>query len=142
MKFKSRKDLFFTFVIYTSVVSMLALATISFSNKHLQIEDILGTIIIILSCLFILWLFYGTYYVITSKMLHYHCGPIRGKIALEKITSIHKGKTMWVGLKPATAKKGLIIKYNTFDEIYISPQTNELFLKEILNRNPSIKIIE
>ena len=43
-------------------------------------------------------------------------------------------------LKPATALKGLIIKYNKYDEIYISPKTNESFVAEILKLNPEVKI--
>ncbi len=51
-----------------------------------------------------------------------------------------KGKTLWVGLKPATARKGLIIKYGKFDEIYISPQTNDEFINRLLELNDAIKI--
>lgn len=47
---------------------------------------------------------------------------------------------MWTGLKPATARNGLIIKYNKFDEIYISPETNDTFVDKILELNGNIVI--
>ena len=48
---------------------------------------------------------------------------------------------MWAGLKPATATKGLIIRYNTYDEIYISPESNEAFIEDLkkINGNTQIK---
>ena len=47
---------------------------------------------------------------------------------------------MWVGFKPATARKGLIIKYDKFNDLYISPETNDLFINKILELNDQIKI--
>ena len=87
-----------------------------------------------------MWLFYGTKYELTKTYLKYKSGPIRGKIELKKITQIIKNKTLWVGIKPATAKNGLIIKYEKYNEIYISPKTNETFIKQILKLNSGIKI--
>ena len=56
---------------------------------------------------------------------------IKGKIEIKEIREVIKGKTLWVGLKPATARKGLIIKYGKFDEIYMSPQTNDEFINRL-----------
>ncbi|MEZ7900973.1 MAG: PH domain-containing protein [Flavobacteriales bacterium] len=47
---------------------------------------------------------------------------------------------MWVGFKPATARKGIIVKYGKMDTIYISPDSNEAFVKKIKELNPEIKI--
>lgn len=142
MKFKSRKDVFFTVVVYALLLFMLITTSISVSDKNRSTETIVTGLVTLLTCIFILWLFHGTYYVISKKTLYYYSGPFRGKVPIEKITSIRKGKTMWVGLKPATAKNGLIIKYEKYNDIYISPLTNELFIKEILKVNPSISIKE
>ena len=84
---------------------------------------------------------FGTSYSLTSSFLNYKSGPLKGSIPLENIREIIKNKTLWVGLKPATARKGLIIKYNAYDEIYISPQDNEEFIKSILSYKADIKII-
>lgn len=95
---------------------------------------------LILVLVVLIWAGFGTYYKLTDKKLFYRSGPFYGAIELTKITEIIKGKTMWSGLKPATARKGLIIKYEKYNEIYISPHTNDSFIKAILKLNPDIKI--
>jgi len=58
------------------------------------------------------------------------------------ITAIVRGKTHWIGLKYATARKGLIVKFDKYNEIYISPKTDEKFIEKILELNPGIKITD
>ena len=79
-----------------------------------------------------LWLYFDTNYELTTSEFKYKSGPIKGAIKLDDITEIIKGKSLWVGLKPATARNGLIIKYQKYEEIYISPKTNDLFISKIL----------
>ena len=86
------------------------------------------------------WIYFGTEYELTKSELIYKSGPIKGKINIEEITEIKKNKTLWSGLKPATSRNGLIIKYRKFEEIYISPETNDIFINKILEINKSIKI--
>lgn len=83
---------------------------------------------------------FTTHYIITPTDIIYKCGFINGKIEIYSIKEIVKGKTMHVGFKPALATKGLIIKYNKFDDIYISPETNDTFIEAVLKINPDIKI--
>ena len=77
---------------------------------------------------------------LTQTELKYKSGPISGKIEIERIKEIIKGKSLWSGLKPATARNGLIIKYDKYEEIYISPKTNDSFVEKILEYNSKIKI--
>lgn len=58
---------------------------------------------------------------------------IRGKIEIVGIKEIIIGKSLWSGFKPATAKNGLIIKYDKYNEIYISPKPMTHSFKEYLN---------
>jgi hypothetical protein len=101
---------------------------------------ILIDILLLLVVGLLLWLYFGTKYELTQTILKYKSGPIRGKIEIERIKEIIKGKTLWAGLKPATARNGLIIKYDKWEEIYISPKTNDTFIEKILELNPAIKI--
>lgn len=75
--------------------------------------------------------------------LHWKSGPFNGKIAIGKIHKIeyHKGivvPTIW---KPALSHIGLIITYNKYDDIYISPENQEEFIATLqrLNLNITIK---
>ena len=66
---------------------------------------------------------------------------MNGKIEISRIHEIVVGKTLWAGNRPAMASKGLIIKYDKYEDLYISPDTNEKFITEILKHKPDIKII-
>jgi hypothetical protein len=140
MKFKSRKDDLFYGFTYGSVLFLLIMAIIEFKQNGLQHYEIITYLLIVLSIGLLLWVFHGTNYELTPQYLKYQSGPTKGTIEIATITTIINGKTMWSGMKPATAKKGLIIKYNRFEEIYISPENNEIFLQEILKFNNKIEV--
>ncbi|WP_127844130.1 PH domain-containing protein [Psychroflexus aestuariivivens] len=78
----------------------------------------------------------------TATELKYKSGFISGCISIDEIREIIVGKTLWVGLRPATARHGLIVKYQKYEQIYITPLTNEKFIDTILKLNPEIKIVE
>ena len=101
---------------------------------------IVGDILLILIAGLLLWFNFGTEYELTPHYFKYRGGPLKGEIPLEKITEIVEGKTVWIGLRPATARKGLILKYDIYNEIYISPLTNESFIKKILEFDSQIKV--
>jgi hypothetical protein len=84
-----------------------------------------------------------TEYKIKDNFLYWQSGPFFGKIDIKTIRKIqhHNGifvPTVW---KPALSQIGLIITYNKFDDIYISPQDETDFIQKILDINPTIEII-
>lgn len=141
MRFKSRKDILFQIV--TFGLSGLFIGVIlfrTFSNKTVNYEFIWPDTLMLLVIGFLLWLNFGTEYELTPTELKYKSGPISGKIEIERIKEIVKGKSLCSGLKPAIARNGLIIKYDKYEEIYISPKTNNTFIVKILELNKDIKI--
>jgi hypothetical protein len=140
MKFTSRKDVLFSILILGTVVFLAVLSTFGIALGWIEKHDFWITIPLGAIIVFLLWVFLGTNYELTETLLIYKSGPLRGKIRIDQIREIVKGKTLYVGIKPATAGKGLIIKYQKYDEIYISPFSNEVFIAEILKRNPDIVI--
>ncbi len=139
MKFSSRRDLVVCMAIYGAIAVMLAPLYPLVKN-----ETGPGTIGIIIFCLAIsgllLWILFGTRYEIDNTHILYRSGPIKGRIEIEKIHTVIDGKNLYVGFRPATALKGIIIKYGKYDEIYFSPETNEAFIKELLKIKPEIQI--
>lgn len=89
-----------------------------------------------------LWVYLTTQYQIKDAHLHYRSAFLKGQIPVANVRKIVKGKTLWVGLKPALATKGLIIYYNRFDEIYIAPESNDKMISELLAIHPDIEIVE
>jgi hypothetical protein len=141
MKFKSRKDVLFQVLGLGLMGVFIGYVFLRiFSNGYENYIFMWHDILLLAVAGFLMWLGLGTNYQLTQSELEYKCGPIRGKIQIHEIHEIIKGKTLWSGLKPATAKNGLIIKYKKYHEIYISPKTNDSFVKKILELNSAIKI--
>ena len=88
------------------------------------------------------WIWFDTRYIIDGPYLYYQSGPFRGQVAIADIRSVVVNKTLWVGFRPALATGGLIIRYNRWDEIYISPRNPERFLAVLTERNPRIECIQ
>jgi hypothetical protein len=90
----------------------------------------------------LIWILLDTKYILKENKIFYNSGPFRGTIAIENIRKIqrHSGIIVPVTFKPALNTKGLIIHYNSFDDIYISPKKEDLFLEELLKVNPNIEI--
>lgn len=90
----------------------------------------------------IVWIYFDTLYKIEKNQLIYRSAFLRGRIDISKIKEIVVGKTMWSGIKPAMATNGLIIKFNSYDEVYIAPKNNDELIADLLELNPGIKIAE
>lgn len=140
MKFQSRKDILF-FILVFGTISLLVWSAVEIFMNFDWLSLIVFVIVLLIIVL-LLWIYFGTSYEINQENFSYKSGPLKGKIAINRITEITKGKTMWSGIKPATAQKGLIIKYDKYNEIYISPKTNESFINELLKLNDEIRITE
>lgn len=141
MVFKSRKDTFFKTVIVGTVVILVGLPAYHYLDSgvppglavHLINFAVIGLL---------LWLWFGTYYRLDATHIHYRCGPLRGKIAINAIREVQRNTTMWSGFRPATARKGIIVKYNKYDEIYFSPDSNETFIQALLDVREDIPVID
>ncbi len=141
MKFYSRKNIF-TYILFAFTVITLVIACIQgYMDEGFSISIIPLYIISLLVIIFVTGMI-STHYIITASHVIYKCGFITGKIKISSIHEIIKGKTMYVGFKPALATKGLIIKYNKFDDIYISPNSNDTFIEAVLKVKSDIKITE
>lgn len=141
MTFTNRIDNFTLSLI--TVVILICLSTIFFtwwSNTQIFGFNLWLTILLLSIIGIIIWTIKDTFYILTEKELKFKSGFLSGSIKTESIKELEVNKTMWVGIKPATARKGIIVKFNQFDQIYISPRDNEEFVKELLKIKPEIKI--
>ena len=141
MTFKNRID--YCTISLTIVVIIVCLSTIIFAwwgNAQTFGFNLWLTILLLSIIGIIIWTINDTFYSLTEKELKYKSGFLNGVITIDSIKELEVNKTMWVGIKPATAQRGIIVKYNQFDQIYISPEDNELFVTEILKLNSDIKI--
>ena len=128
--------------IYVGVILFLLLLTIPAFFEDSYEPFLVLFSIHFLVILFLVWTYKTTFYKIENSDLHWKSGPFKGKIDISKINKIeyHKGiivPTIW---KPALSHIGLIITYNKYDDIYISPEKSEQFITQLLETNPNITI--
>lgn len=140
MKFKSRRDYFFSLIIIGFNSFLLIITAHGLISGEIGSKEYWTSALIFGVVGFVFWIFFGTNYELDQTKFIYKSGPFRGSINLDRIKKIEVGKTMWVGFRPATARKGLIIHYDKFNEIYITPKTNQSFIQEILEFKPDIEI--
>ena len=142
MKFKSRKDLFMIFLVYGINLLTIGFCLFLYFEEGFSNGNIVAFILLPALVVFLFGLLY-THYELSNGYFKYSTGfIINGKIEINRIREIVKGKTLRVGFKPATATKGLIIKYDKYEELYISPDTNDSFIEEILKIKSDIVITE
>lgn len=138
--FKSRKSLFFSMVVLCMFLGNSVLIYTLFANANPEKTQLIISILIIVPFA-MLWFYFKTAYSLSPTTFTYQTGPIKGQIPIADIRSIKLNTTLWVGFKPATATKGIIIYYNTYDEIYISPKDNTAFKEALLSISPSITVL-
>ena len=130
------------FINYLLIGSVILPIVVFFLDKNTFIEKPFILLPLLSPLILIFWIYFDTLYKIENNELIYRSGFLRGKIEILKIKEILKEKTMWSGIKPALARKGLIIKYNKYDEIYVAPENNDEMISDLLKINSEIKILE
>jgi hypothetical protein len=140
--FVSTKNNYSCAILWIIAIGLLIILFIEKPEAEAPPLFIFNTIIIgIISML--IWILLDTKYSIKEEILYFYSGPFRGKITINSIRKIehHSGLIVPVTYKPALDTKGLIIHYNSFDDIYISPHQEAIFLEELLRINPNIVVL-
>ena len=133
---KLNKWVYAILIIFLIMISIPAVLEDSF--EPLIVISLIDFLII----LFLVWIYRTTYYTLQEAILFWKSGPFYGQIAINSITKIthHNGIIVPTFWKPALSHIGLIITYNKFDDIYISPEKSEEFITQLLKINPNITI--
>jgi hypothetical protein len=126
-------------IVYIIVIGSTIPAFFDDNITALYVVIGINTIILI----FLTWLILQTNYTLDSKNLFYKSGPFKGTIAINSIKKIefHNGIIVPVIWKPALSHVGLIITYNHYDDIYISPENRDEFVSKLTILNPTINLI-
>ncbi|CAM3935281.1 PH domain-containing protein [Mucilaginibacter galii] len=138
MKYQSDRNIL-TGVVVWGAIGMIVFCVVNMVCTDINTWWLSGILEIVAGLL--LWMWLSTYYNITGTQLYYRSGPVNGVIDIKQIHTIISHKSMYTGLKPALGSKGCIIKYNQFDEIYLSPKAQKDFIAQLLTINPAIKVV-
>lgn len=101
-----------------------------FTEKDIFLLVLFGSILLLLATLFYLIL-YKTKYQIRDRELICTFLFFKKRIPIESIRKIEKSNGVYAGWKMNTAWKCLVVHYNKYDEILISPEDQQGFIKTI-----------
>lgn len=141
MQYKSEKTIFIYFV-FGILISVFGIMIFAYTTEKDPIGVLFGMGIIGIITGFLLHCFFNTNYTIYKTELKYQCGVIKGEIPIDKIRKIEYNNSIFVAitLKLGWSHKGLIIHYNQFDDLFISPKNRDQFTLELTQLNPNITI--
>lgn len=134
MRFETKRDktfpliFLFVFVLY----SLIAFYSVITENDYSVIWPFSG-VLFFLALLFYLIL-KTTYFVFEENELVCRSLFFKRKISYSVIRKVEKQKGLYAGLKMSTAWKGLVVHYNKYDELLISPERDEEFVNELNTR--------
>lgn len=141
MVFKPKKDWFFPVVLlFVGVIySAVAVYVLIEEEDHSSIYG-LGLVFFLLMLLF--WVIQKTtsYRIDSEDKLICKMLFLKKTISISTIKSIEDSNGLYVGWKMNTAWKCLVVKYNKYDELLISPAQESEFIKTILELNPTIHV--
>ena len=133
MVFKTRVDQFYKLVVaFIFLLFSFILYTIDFKKDTFGFCFTLGIHILIM--LFFIGSALTTKFTISSTELICETFFLKKIIPLNSIRKVEKQTGLFAGWKISTAYKGVIIHYNKYDELLISPDREQIFISEINNR--------
>jgi hypothetical protein len=134
MRFETKRDktflfiFLFVFVLYSGISSY----SVIYENDYSVIWPF-SIVLIFIGFLFFL-IVKTTYYVFQENELVCYSLFFKRVIAYSSIRKVEKQKGLYAGLKMSTAWKGIVVHYNKYDELLISPEPEEEFILEIEKR--------
>lgn len=139
MTFRPQKDGWLGALIWGTVLLMVVLCMFIFANDEVGVAG--NLIFLVITCAvnaFLLWFWYGTYYVVQEKHLVIRSGPIKKRIPFEAITKVHPVKS--VMSSAALSASRLEILYNRYDIVHISPQNQDELIRLLRERCPTARV--
>lgn len=130
MKFKSKNDLWIGLLVWLPITF--------FTVYSLFREGLIIKIIMISTFLFLAWLWAGTEYYISERILKIKSGPFAEDIPIKDILSIRSTRNAISS--PALSLDRLQIRYAYGKVVLISPKDKERFIEEILKKNSDIAV--
>jgi hypothetical protein len=126
------------------MVFMLVILVFPILEEGFTLPIILISIFHLVFIIFFVTILFNTNYRIQNEELFCKSSVFRSKIKIKNIRKIehHKGIIVPVTWKLGLSHIGIIITYNKYDDIYISPENVDLFIKDLLAINPTIEIIQ
>jgi len=140
--FRSKKSDSIFISIYLFIILFLSIMTLIsyFKEKDASVFISMGLIIALL-IFFMLSGNFALKIIIENEKLIIRIFFTVYQTEIKNVTKIRKGETLWSGIhKYGTTTKGLIVFSKFKNDLYITPENEDLFFKKILEINPKITI--
>jgi energy-coupling factor transporter transmembrane protein EcfT len=134
MLFRAKKDYTFliVFLFVLLLYSGISLFTIIYEDDY----SVIWVFLIVLTFLALLFIsiYKTTYFRLDQHNLFCKSLIFKKEIPYSSIRKVEKQQGIYAGVKFSTAWKGIIVHYNKYDELLISPENEEIFIAKIHER--------
>jgi energy-coupling factor transporter transmembrane protein EcfT len=134
MLFRAKKDYTFliVFLFVLLLYSGISLFTIIYEDDY----SVIWVFLIVLTFLALLFIsiYKTTYFRLDQHNLFCKSLIFKKEIPYSAIKKVEKQQGIYAGVKFSTAWKGIIVHYNKYDELLISPENEEIFIVKIQER--------
>lgn len=103
-------------------------------------DCILILVISLLQQILFISIFRSTHYTFEEDNLLCKSLIFKRRIPYNSMRKIEQNTSLYAGLKMSTAFRGIIIHYNKYDELFISPSESERFIALIQERNSLVEV--
>ncbi len=128
MLFKTKVDWFYKSIILF-LIAVFIVGEVSIYHNENTFEAVMFGLIFLLIIIFLIAAIFTTHFTFESDHLLCKYSFWKHKIPYATIKKIERQESvLYGGWKMSTAAKGLIIHYNSYDELLISPENEEEFI--------------
>lgn len=139
LRFESKKDIWFIIIIWGTIIGFTLISIFGIGNGQSSIVgEVIGYVVMGLTISLLLWVWFGTGYIIYEEDIKIKSGPLRTTIKINEIQKIRKAKNPLSA--PALAIDRLEIMYGKFNVAYISPRHEKEFIQVLIEKNPQIQL--
>jgi hypothetical protein len=134
MLYRAKKD--YTFLIVFLFVLLLYSGISLFTIIYEDDCSVIWVFLIVLTFLALLFIsiYKTTYFRLDQHNLFCKSLIFKKEIPYSSIRKVEKQQGIYAGVKFSTAWKGIIVHYNKYDELLISPENEEIFIVKIQER--------
>lgn len=127
--FRSKRDLWLWLILSLSVLIDLGAAVALLSADLPSLSRAISVAVLLATAALVLWIMYGTRYLVDQGMLTIYCGPFRKRLRVSEIESVEPTRSPLSS--PALSLDRLRITYAGGKKIMVSPEDPDRFRNAI-----------
>lgn len=141
-RFTSSKSVWISSLIFIVIGLMIVvIGSVFFKELSLKPETFIVVTLAGLVVFLLVWIWYGTYYLIVQNKLIVRSGPFCWTINIDDIRSIKTNQNTLSGINKATlSTKGVELRYGKYKLLMISPLQETKFIEKLKEINNKIEI--